>query len=94
MKRAVVWLKNAWRRAGQAEQVGFSYRQVFETDPGQRVLADLARYCNVATTSFVAGDPYQTALNEGRRDAFNHIAEMIGLTPADFPQLVKEQDND
>jgi len=55
-------------------------------------LLDLAKYCNVSTTSFVAGDPHQTALNEGRRDTFNHIAEMLGLTPADFPDIVKEQD--
>jgi hypothetical protein len=94
MKRAVIWLQNAWKKPDRARQVGFSYGAVFDTPQGKAVISDLAKYCNVATTSFVPGDPYQTALNEGRRDAFNHIAEMLGLTPADFPNLVKEQTND
>lgn len=92
MRRAVVWLRNAWRKPGRAQQVGMAYRAVFDTPQGRDVLLDLAKYCNVSTTSFVAGDPHQTALNEGRRDTFNHIAEMLGLTPADFPDIVKEQD--
>ena len=92
MKRAVIWLRNAWRKPERAQHVGLAYREVFETPQGREVLLDLAKYCNVATTSFVAGDPHQTALNEGRRDTFNHIAEMLGLTPADFPDIVKEQD--
>lgn len=101
MKPGVQWLVNAWRKRGgdqatnvlRAEAVMGCYRRTFDPtlDHTRPVLADLALYCNVAATSFVAGDPHQTAFNEGRRDAFNHIAEMLGLVPDDFPKLVQEQ---
>jgi hypothetical protein len=38
----------------------------------------------------VAGDPHQTAFNEGARDVFLHVAEMCGLVPADFAALIQE----
>lgn len=92
MKRAIEWLFNAHGR--RAKQVGGAYMTLFATVEGRDVLRDLANYCRVGTSSFVPGDPHQTAFNEGARDVFLHVAEMAGLSPADFPQLTKEQDID
>ena len=63
-----------------------AYRKLGIRDETARlILDDLARYCRVGATSFVAGDPHQTAFNEGSRDAFLHVIEMIGLSPSDLP---------
>jgi hypothetical protein len=56
-------------------------------DDGRRVLEDLARYCRFGATSFVAGDPHETAFNEGARDVFLHIVEMAGLAPTELTDL-------
>lgn len=90
MRRARTWLANAWNRRDR--EVAAAYRALFDAERPERrlVLADLAAYCNVGVTSFVPGDPHQTALNEGRRDAFLHLAEMLALDPAEFPSLLAE----
>ncbi|MGB8275367.1 MAG: hypothetical protein WCF16_08895 [Alphaproteobacteria bacterium] len=69
-----------------------SYRRLLGSDSpdGRLVMADLARYCRVHATSFAAGDPHQTAFNEGARDAFLHIAEMAGLSPQEIDNLEKQ----
>ena len=86
MKAGLIWLANAFG-AKRGAAVAHAYRNVFAAGEGRLVLDDLARYCRAGTTSFVAGDPHQTAFNEGARDAFLHIAELAGLTPADIAQL-------
>jgi hypothetical protein len=89
MRAGLVWLANAFgARRGAA--VAHAYRNVFTADEGRQVLADLARYCRAGCTSFVAGDPHQTAFNEGARDAFLHIVELAGLTPADIAELLTD----
>jgi len=94
MKAGLVWLQNAFgARRGLA--VAQAYRSLFAaSDDGRRVLEDLARYCRAGCTSFVAGDPHQTAFNEGARDAFLHIVELAGLTPAEIAQLFNDQDEE
>lgn len=85
MKRAVEWLFNAHGR--QAKPVAAAYRDLLATPAGKLILRDLAAYCRVGASSFAAGDPHQTAFNEGARDVFLHVAEMAGIRPDDFPQL-------
>ena len=91
MRAGTRWLEAAFGRA--APEVAAAYRS--RLDPGsaeaRRVLADLARYCRVGRSSFVAGDPHQTAFNEGARDVFLHVAEMLRLAPADFVALIEEE---
>jgi hypothetical protein len=85
MKRAIEWLFNAHGR--RAKPVAAAYRALLGTPEGKLVLRDLAAYCRVGASSFAAGDPHQTAFNEGARDVFLHVAEMAGIRPEDFPQL-------
>lgn len=93
MKPGVQWLARAFGRA-RGQGVAASYRATLDprSETARLVLADLARYCRVGETSFVAGDPHQTAFNEGARDVFLHVAEMIGLRPEDFPDLIRDRD--
>jgi hypothetical protein len=85
-KSGVLWLMRAfgWR---QGRTVAAAYRTRLDPrdESARLILDDLARYCRAGATSFVAGDPHQTAFNEGARDAFLHVVEMVGLKPSDFP---------
>lgn len=44
-----------------------SYQNVFTTPDGERVLRHLMKSGFVLSSTFVKGDPYATALNEGSR---------------------------
>lgn len=54
-----------------------AYKATFESEEGQKVLAFLAEEAGQFRTSHVAGDPYATAFNEGKRHMFNHIMGII-----------------
>jgi hypothetical protein len=86
MKSGIEWLFNAHGR--RARPVAAAYRDLLATAEGKLVLRDLAAYCRVGLSSFAAGDPHQTAFNEGARDVFLHVAEMAGLTSEDFTPLL------
>jgi len=48
-------------------QTRYAYRRLFETDDGKLVLRHLMKVGFVTRSTFVAGDPHRTALNEGAR---------------------------
>ncbi|MBL0338227.1 MAG: hypothetical protein IPP67_03375 [Rhodospirillaceae bacterium] len=87
-KSGAAWLQRLFGPQ-QSMAVAEAYQHCL--DPNQArskmILADLAVYCQVRHTSFTANDPHQTAFNEGARDVFLHIMEMLGLTADDFIQL-------
>lgn len=95
MKAGLRWLLRL-HGATRARRVAEAYRQQLGSESGQGriILADLAHYCRVGQSSFIAGDPHQTAFNEGARDVFLHVAEMCGLSPADFTMLIDEVRDD
>ena len=87
--------------AREARRVAAAYREHLGAGPlgvggeaARRILVDLARYCRVGQSSFVAGDPHQTAFNEGARDVFLHITELCGLKSEDFPAYFHEAEDD
>lgn len=84
---SATWLRSLWH--SRAAEVRQDYARAFDGMQGKRLLRDLAEYCNVGSSSFVAGDPYQTAFREGQRDVFNHIAGILGLKPDAFPQALE-----
>lgn len=90
MKNALLWLTNSVGLSDRSK-VGLAYQNLLGPDnaQGRMIMADLARYCRVGQTSFVSGDPHQTAFNEGARDVFLHIAECAGLDAKDFPELLE-----
>ena len=91
MRAGIRWLTRL-HGGKRAERVAEAYRQTLDPqNPKARlILSDLAHYCRVGQTSFVAGDPHQTAFNEGARDVFLHIAESVALRPEDFPRLIED----
>lgn len=53
------------------------YKTVFNTKEGQEALKYLADEAGAYRPSFVSGDPYQTAFNEGKRQMYNHIIGIL-----------------
>lgn len=90
MKTGVLWLlRSAGERESRAIAAAFRHRIGDDSEEAKLILADLARYCRIGQTSFVPGDPHQTAFNEGGRDVFLHIVELAGLKPGDLPQIAQ-----
>lgn len=87
---SATWLRSLWR--DRAEELRQDYARAFDGARGQRLLRDLAEYCNVGSTSFVPGDPHQTAFREGQRDVFNHVAGILGLKPDAFATILEARD--
>ena len=61
----------------QVEDLKLAYRRTFDNEDGETVLADLKIRFAFEQTTFVQGDPHQTAYNEGQRSAILLIARML-----------------
>ena len=55
------------------------YRLVFDSEAGQRVLADLARFAHLGHPSYVRGDAMETAFREGERNVVLRILALRRL---------------
>lgn len=69
------------------------------TTAGQIVINDLAKKCNLYTTTARldakgAIDPVHTALQEGKRQTLNYILEVINLTDEHLFKLKERAQND
>lgn len=53
------------------------YKKKFGDPEGQELLKFLAEESGAYRPSFVQGDPYQTAFNEGKRQMYSHIIGII-----------------
>lgn len=62
--------------------MGLAYRQVWNTEQGRTVLADLLRFAGMDTDIFVPGDPHATAYNAGRRRVGLRIQAFLGFDEA------------
>lgn len=80
MRNGIKWLVNLWG-SNQAKEAYKAWQMVFDCTKPEvaKVLRDLAIYCNVYNSSFNSTNSEQTAFNEGARDVFLHIMEMLGL---------------
>ncbi len=70
------------------------YRRCFATPEGRRVLADLYRFCGMATPSFVAGRADETAFNEGKRRVFLRVAGFLELDGERVRRMAGEDPDD
>jgi len=75
----------------------FHYQRVFHdrdgklTTSGERVLADLARFCRANESTFHA-DPRTHALLEGRREVWLRICGFLGVDSAMAVKFVEVKD--
>lgn len=77
-----------------------AYRSVFKgengnlTADGEAVLADLKKFCRADRSTHVVGDPYASALAEGRREVFLRLCSFLHLSEKDFFPLTEDIDYD
>lgn len=58
-----------------------AYYEVFKSDKGQLVLADILRRGSVDQSTFTAGDPHLTSFKEGQRRLSLEILNMAVIGP-------------
>lgn len=85
-----LWLEANYRTQAAREFIARAYRRAFSpgSEAGQAVLADLAKACFIMdTTATRRGnapiDQIEMNIQEGRRQAYMHIAAMLSLTSSD-----------
>ena len=61
----------------QIEDLKLAYRRTFNNEDGETVLADLKTRFAFEQTTFVQGDPHQSAFSEGQRSAVLLIVRML-----------------
>lgn len=68
-------------------EVHEDYQTVFNSVQGQRVLLHICKVGFVTKSTFVAGDPHHTAMNEGRR---NLALSILSFVHKDHAALIKQ----
>lgn len=85
---AATWLKKLYPGKAASEFVARAYRNSFRGEYGAAVMLDLQKACHqldtTATKSGAMIDPIQLNINEGRRQAYLHIAAMLEVSGADL----------
>ena len=59
------------------KQLQTDYKTVFNTDEGERVIADLEKRCHFLTTTNIKGDSHESAYMEGQRSVLLFIKQML-----------------
>ena len=77
-----------WRRRNNA------YKSFFNSPDGQLVLKDLLNFCYYTKPTYVVGDPYQTAHNEGLRRYALRVLKLSSLTDDQIIKLNNEVPNE
>lgn len=61
------------------QQLAMRYRELFSTEHGKAVLADLDSQCFHQSQTFVPSDPYSSAFNAGMREVILRIHRRIEM---------------
>jgi hypothetical protein len=61
----------------QIAALRISYKQVFETDDGKKVLSDLEKRYHFYHTTNIKGDSHESAYMEGQRSVLLFIKQML-----------------
>jgi len=69
------------------------YQRTFSSPIGKKVLWDLIKSNHVLSSSMVAGEPYVTAHNDGRRCAIMDILVKLKTKPKDLEAMLEQQEN-
>jgi len=71
-----------------------AYHQTFNTPAGQKVLADLRRFCRATTPTADLNNPNATYLMEGRREVWLRLQAHLQLTEDDMYNLIEEYNHE
>ena len=68
-----------------------AYRHVFSTEDGKIVLRHLMRSCFMVAPTFVAGDPHQSAMNEGSRRVVLSILKLLKVDEKELQKQIEQE---
>lgn len=71
-----------------------AYAKTFNNPEGQKVLADLRRFCRASVPTADVNNVHTTFLLEGRREVFLRIISLLHLTDEDVMNLVEDYDRE
>ena len=66
------------------------YERVFDTEDGKSVLADLCSRNFIFSPCMVAGDPYHTHFNDGRRSVVADLLSYLNISIAVLERMERE----
>jgi uncharacterized protein YdbL (DUF1318 family) len=90
--RAVIrWLRANYQRESTQQAVAKDFKATFEAKEAGRVLEDLRRFCMIYDTTHVSGDSHATAINEGKRQVYLHLVNMLEVRPEEIQTKKKEE---
>lgn len=69
------------------------YKNVFESEEGKLVLAELYKFCGLNRPSYVEGNPDRTAYNEGLKRVAYHIRSILKQSDKDIDKLLEDYSN-
>ena len=76
-----------------AARIG-DYHRTFNTEPGKKVLYDLIKAHCMMSTTFVKGDPQESAMREGERQVVIRILSKLSINIKEFHKLIEEANLD
>jgi len=68
-----------------------AYKECFKSKSGQRVLADLKRFCHATMPTFSGEETHRTAFLEGRREVFLRIQHHLHISDEQLHKLIEER---
>lgn len=74
-----------------------AYRRVFSSRDGDAVLADLAEFCKVGSTSVATSrvtgaiDTHATMVVEGRKEVFQRITKVLRMTDDQINEILERE---
>ena len=70
------------------------YKKVFGSEQGKKVLYDLARNHFLLRPSYVKGDTYETAFNEGQRNVVLRILSILKMDELQLIEMIKQREGE
>ena len=79
------------RQADDLMQVRDAFRHIFTLPQGEIAIAYLYNFCHQGTTTFVQGDPGESARREGMRRVYLQMAGFVALTDEKVFGMIQSQ---
>jgi len=77
----------------KAKKRKVQYKELFDTDVGKEILADLARRHFVHTSTFIPHDTHHSAFNEGRRSVILEIISLVNIPIEELDKLNRKAED-
>tara|TARA_R100001086_G_scaffold240680_1_gene167032 strand:- start:12324 stop:12581 length:258 start_codon:yes stop_codon:yes gene_type:complete len=78
-----------------SRQIIIDYKEVFHTEAGRRVLADICKSAHIANSTYDQHvDPQMTFIREGERRTVLRILHTLKMKPSDIEKLLEEKEED